>query len=86
MAQVVFVGAPLQDSDTLPLKPPTEVTVSVYVPELWRPTVKELGETETVKSETDCASVPEVLPEKFALVEAKTATTECVPAVNAFVE
>src|SRR5579864_493213 len=73
--QLLPDGIPLQESDAVPLNPPSDVAVSVYVPEDPRTTVSELGDTATVKSEIDCVSVDEVLPEKFALLEAKTATT-----------
>jgi len=39
-----------------------------------------------VKSETDCVRADEVLPAKFALLEANTATTAWLPAANELVE
>lgn len=86
MAQVVPPGTPLQESDTVPLNSPTGVTVKLYVSEVLRATVNELGDTETVKSDTNCVSVDEVLPAKFGLLEANTATIEWLPALNEFVE
>jgi len=85
MAQVVPPGAPLQVSDTAPLNSPTGVTVNVYVPEVERATVNELGDTATVKSEMYCVKADEVLPAKSGLVELNTATTEWFPALNEFV-
>src|SRR5690348_7641579 len=86
MAQVVPPGAPPQESDTVPLNSPTGVTVNVYVPEVPRARVSELGDTATVKSDTYCVKVDEVLPAKSGLVELNTATSEWLPAVNEFVK
>jgi hypothetical protein len=86
MPHVEFVGAPLQESDTVPLYPLSEVSVSVYVPELFRATVSELGDTATEKSETACVNVDEVLPAKFALLDANTATTVWLPTPSELVE
>lgn len=85
-AQVVPPGAPPQESETVPLNSPIDVTVNVYVPEVPRTTVSELGETATVKSDTYCVKAEEVLPAKPGLVELNTATTEWLPALNEFVE
>ena len=85
-AQVVPPGAPLQVSDTVPLNSPAGVMVNVYVPEVVRATVSELGETATVKSDTYCVNADEVLPAKSGLLELNTATTEWLPALNEFVE
>jgi hypothetical protein len=60
--QVVFVGAPLHDSDTFPVKPLSGAKVRVYVPEWLREIVRELGEAEIEKSLTDCVNVVEELP------------------------
>jgi len=49
------------------------------VSELW-------GGTATVKSDTYCVKVDEVLSAKSGLVELNTATTEWLPALNEFVE
>jgi len=84
--QVVPPGAPPQVSDTVPLNSPIGVTVNVYVPEVPRATVSELGDTATVKSETYCVKADEVLLAKPRLVELNTATTEWLPALNEFVE
>lgn len=86
IAQVVPPGAPPQVSDTFPLNSPTGVTVNVYVPEVPRATVSELGDIATVKSETYCVKAGEVLPAKSGLVELNTATTEWFPALNELVE
>lgn len=86
IAQVVPPGAPPQESDTVPLNSPTGVTVNVYVPELERATVNELGDTASVKSDINCVNAVEVLPEKSGLLEVNTATTEWLPALNEFVE
>ena len=84
--QVVPPGTPPQESDTIPLNSPTGVTVNVYVPEVLRATVSELGDTSTVKSDMNCVNAAEVLPAKFGLPEINTATTEWFPALNEFVE
>ena len=84
--QVVPPGAPPQVSDTVPLNSPTGVTVNVYVPEVPRVTVNELGDTATVKSETYCVEADEMLPAKSGFVELNTATTEWLPALSEFVE
>jgi len=60
--QVVFVGAPLQDSEMLPVKPFCGVKVSVYVPEWLREIVRDVGDAEIEKSSTDCVIVVEELP------------------------
>ena len=86
IAQVVPPGTPPHVSDTLPLNSPIGVTVNVYVPEVPRVTVRELGDTATVKSDTNCVNADEVLPAKSGLVELNTATTEWLPALNEFVE
>jgi hypothetical protein len=51
-----------------------------------RATVSELGDTLNVKSAIDCVNVAEVLPAKFAFVEANAATTVWVPALSELVE
>lgn len=84
--QVVPPGTPPQESDTIPLKSPTGVTVNVYVPEVPRATVSDVGVTSTVKSDTNCVNVGEVFPAKSGLLEVNTATIEWLPAVNEFVE
>lgn len=86
IAQVVPPGAPLQESDTVPLNSPTGVIVNVYVPEVERATVSEAGDTSTVKSDTNCENADEVLPAKFELLDVNTATTEWLPALKEFVE
>ena len=86
MAQVVPPGTPPQESDKVPLNSPTGVTVKMYVPEVERATVSELGDAATVKSDTNCVNAGEVLPAKSGLLEVNTATTEWLPAVNEFVE
>lgn len=86
IAQVVPPGAPLQESETVPLNSPTGVTVNVYVPEVERATVSEVGDTSTVKSDINCVNAGEVLPAKSGLLGVNTATTEWLPALNEFVE
>ena len=86
ITQGALAGAPPHESDTVPLNPPTDVTVSVYVPLLLRATASELGDTFSVKSAIDCVNVAEVLPAKFAFVEANVATTVWVPALSELVE
>lgn len=76
MAQVVPPGVPPHESETVPLNSPTGVTVNVYVPEVERATVSDVGETSTVKSEINCVKAGEVLPAKFGLLDVNTATTE----------
>ena len=86
IAQVVPPGAPPHESDTVPLNSPTGVTVNVYVPEVPRATVSELGDTPTVKSDANCVNADEVLPAKSGLLEVNIATTEWLPPLNEFVE
>lgn len=86
IAQVVPPGTPPQESDTVPLNCPTCVSVNVYVPEALRATVNALGDTETVKSDMYWVNAEEVLPAKLGLLELNTASTEWLPALNAFVE
>ena len=79
-------GTPPQESDIVPLNSPTGVSVNVYVPEVERATVNELGDTATAKSDINCVNAGEVLPAKSGLLEANTATTTWLPALNEFVE
>jgi len=58
----------------IPLNSPTGVSVS------------ELGDTPSVKSDTNCVNAGEVLLAKSGLVEVNTATMEWVPALNELVE
>jgi hypothetical protein len=55
-------GAPEQARPTAPVKPPTEVTVTVKEAAVPAATVAEAGDTETVKS-----GVPEAVPEPVRL-------------------
>lgn len=55
-------GAPEQASATAPVKPPTDVTVTVKGAGVPAATVAEAGDTETVKS-----GVPEAVPEPVRL-------------------
>lgn len=84
--QVVLAGAPLQESDTLPVKPKTGLTVSVVVPECPREIVSDAGEAEREKSSTFCVSTAEELPWKLELVDANVAVTEWVPPASELVE
>lgn len=84
--QVVLEGAPMQESDTLPVKPKTGLTVSVVVLECPREIVRDAGEAETEKSSTFCVSTAEELPWKLELVEANVAVTEWVPPASELVE
>lgn len=83
---VVLAGIPLQESETVPLKPKTGWTVSVVAPECPREIVSEAGESETEKSSTFCASAAEEIPWKFALLDENTAVTVWLPPVRALVE
>ena len=84
--QVVLAGAPLQESDTLPVKPRTGLTVRVVVPECPREMVRDAGDVETEKSLTLCVSTAEELPWKLELVDANVAVTEWVPSASELVE
>lgn len=76
IAQVVPPGTPPQESNTVPLNSPSGVTVNVYVPEVPRETVSELGDTSTVTSDINCVNAAEVPPAKSRLLEVNIATTE----------
>jgi hypothetical protein len=84
--QVVLEGAPLQESDTLPVKPKRGLTVSVVVPECPREIVRDAGEVETEKSSTFCVITAEELPWKLELLDANVAVTEWVPPASELVE
>ena len=53
IAQVVPPGAPLQESEMLPVRPPRGVMVNVYVPEVPREMVLDAGVAEMEKSVMD---------------------------------
>lgn len=79
MLQVVLPGAPLQESETLPLSPPAGASVSVYVPELPRVMVWDVGVAEMEKSVMVCVSGAVALPLKLGLEDTNAAVSECVP-------
>jgi hypothetical protein len=84
--QFVLAGAPLQESETFPLKPAIGATVSVLVPDFEREIVSEAGDAEIEKSLTFCERSAEELPWKFAFVETKAAVTVWLPPLSEFVE
>jgi hypothetical protein len=83
---VVFVGAPLQESETLPLNPVSGVTVNVYVPDCEREIVRDAGEEEMEKSSTLCVRAAEELPWKFELAVTNAAVTTWLSALNVLLE
>jgi hypothetical protein len=83
---VVFVGAPLQESETLPVNPVSGVMVNVYVPECEREIVSDAGEAEIEKSATFCVSPADELPWKLELVETKVTVTVWLPILKLLIE
>ena len=76
MLHVVLPGAPLQESETLPVSRPIGANVSVYVPELPRAMVWDVGEAEKEKSVMVCVRGTEALPLKLGLEDTNVAVSE----------
>jgi hypothetical protein len=64
MAHVVFAGPPPQFSDTVPVKPFTGVTVSVYIA-FFPEAVSDVGSTDKLKSTIFTMTPEDVLGLKF---------------------